>query len=203
MAVDISAYTSIETSLFVRLYVEYYKANAAASPSTQVLTFSDRNIPTTISGDNYVGIGKLLSISNSVSELTPSSNDVTISISGIPNSSISEIINSRIKGSNIKIMRGIYNTTTGQLVSGIGANPFNRFVGYVSNLSLDEEYDVNTRSSSNTLVLTCSNIVDVFANKVNGRKTNPESQKKYFASDVSMDRVPALENSFFDFGAKK
>lgn len=202
MPLSLSNYDAIQTNLFVRLNVEYYKASPGDTASTQILTFSDRNISTSINGDTYVGLGNLLSITNSTSELSPSSGDLTITLSGIPNSSIAEIMNSRIKGSDIKVMRGIYNASTGTLLTGIGTNPINRFMGFVNNLSLNEDYDVITRTSSNTLVLVCSSVVDVLNNKVSGRKTNPDSQKKFFPSDISMDRVPTIESSYFDFGAK-
>jgi hypothetical protein len=38
---------------------------------------------------------------------------------------------------------------------------------------------------------------------MSGRKTNSESQRKFFPNDVSMDKVTALESSYFDFGASK
>ena len=53
------------------------------------------------------------------------------------------------------------------------------------------------------MILTCASNVDILNNKVQGRKTNSESQRKYFPTDLSMERVATLENSYFDFGANK
>jgi hypothetical protein len=78
-----------------------------------------------------------------------------------------------------------------------------RFIGFVNNMALDEEYDTENRISSNTVVLSCSSVVDVMQNKISGRRTNPASMKRFYSSDISMDRVPTLINSYFDFGAKK
>jgi len=83
----------------------------------------------------------------------------------------------------------------------IEGNPLARFRGFVNNYSLQEDYDNSTRTSTNTLVLVCSSSLDVLSNKVNGRKTNPYSQKRFYPDDLSMDRVPTLENATFDFGA--
>lgn len=195
-------YASIESNLFVRIAVDYYKATSASSPTSTVLRFSDRLFPTTINSESYTGVGRLMSITASASELRASSGDLTITLSGIPNSSIYEIINSRIKGSSVTIYRAVFNTATNALIS-ISGNPMTRFKGYINNLALEEDYDVDARQSTNTLVLSCSSIVDLFDNKISGRRTNPSSQKKFYPSDISMDKVPNLENSFFDFGARK
>ena len=197
--------SSIESNLFVKIEIDYYKANPGDTATSTDLLFSDRIQSTTIGTDTYLGLGKLVSIGTSKSELRVAGDDVVIVITGIPNSSISEIVNSRIKGSPVTIYRALFNTTTNQLItfSGSGSNPMIRFKGYVNNLSLEEEYDVENRTSSNTLVLNCSSVVDILQNKISGRKTNPTSMKKFYSTDISMDRVPTLENSFFDFGAKK
>ena len=188
----LTSYGSIESNLFIKITL-----------TSSTLLFSDRLISTVINGDTYVGLGKLLSVSGSNSELRSSSGEITIGISGVPNSMISDIIAANIKGNNITITRGLFNATNGTFLSAITGNPIKRFAGYVNNISLEEEFDIDTRTSANTLLLTCSSNVDILDNKISGRKTNPVSQKKFYASDLSMDRVPSLESSYFDFGGKK
>lgn len=202
MTLSLTSYKSIESNLFVKIEVEYYKANPAATPAAYDLLFSDRPQTTVINGDTYVGLGKLLSITNTSSELRVSKSDLTITISGVPNTSISEIINSKIKGSKITVTRGLFNSSTGQFLSSVSGNPVTRFKGFVNNLALDEDYDADNRKSSNTLVLTCSSAVSILENKISGRKTNSSSMRKFYSGDSSMDRVTNLENSYFDFGAK-
>ena len=46
-----------------------------------------------------------------------------------------------------------------------------------------------------------SSVVELLNNKVSGRQTNPRDQKLYYPTDLSMDRVPALAKSNFNFGA--
>ena len=203
MTLALTSYEAVESNLFVKIEVEYYKATPGATPSSVDLLFTDRMVSTSLAGDTYVGLGKLVSITSTNSELRATSNDLTITISGIPNTSIAEIINSRIKGSIVTILRGLYDATTGQFLSSVTGNPVTRFKGFVNNVSLEEDYDVENRISTNTIVLTCSNIVDIFENKIAGRKTNPSSMKKFYSTDISMDKVPNLENTEFDFGAGK
>jgi hypothetical protein len=73
MAVDLSAYRSIQTNLFVRLDI----------PGYQVLTFSDYHKNYTISGTNYTGLGQLLSVGSTEDTLRAAPADISVSISGV------------------------------------------------------------------------------------------------------------------------
>lgn len=191
-ALALTSYKAIESNLFIKITLE-----------SSTLLFSDRLVSTVINGDTYVGLGKLLSVSASSSEIRASSGEVTVGISGIPNSAITDITNSNIKGSSIKIVRGLFNAVTGEFLSSVTGNPVTRFTGFVNNLALQEDYDVDNRISSNTLLMVCASNVDILSNKIAGRKTNAASQKTFYSTDVSMDRVSALESTYFDFGARK
>lgn len=197
---DLSSYTSIQSHLFVRIEVEYYKDSAGAAPISKTLLFSDRRDSFTIGSDTYVGVGNLMGITSASSEIRTSSGELSITIAGIPNTSVYEIVNSRIKGCPVRIYRGVFNAETGAFITATG-NPMARYRGFVNNYALNEEYDINTRTSTNTITLICNSSIDVLQNKVAGRKTNPTSEKKFFPNDVSMDRVPTLKNATYDFGA--
>lgn len=200
--INLSGYGAIQSNLFIRIEVDYYKATPSSTPSAQVLTFSDRQQAYTLDSDTYTGLGRLMGVTATSSELRSSSGDVTITISGIPNSSIYEIVNSRIKGCPVRITRVLFDPVSNTALE-IEGNPLARFRGFVNNYSLQEDYDNATRTSTNTIVLVCASALDVLNNKVAGRKTNPYSQKKFYSNDLSMDRVPTLENATFDFGAPK
>jgi hypothetical protein len=200
MAIDLSSYTSIETGLFVRIDVAEYRTTSSGTYANEILRFSDYTRSVVIDGETYLGLGRLIGVTATSSELKSSSGSVTITISGIPDSSIAEIVNSRIKGSAISIYRVVFDAVTGQQLS-ITGNPAGRFFGIVSNYTLEEDYDVEARTASNTIALECSSRSEFLANKVVGRKTNPKSMKTFYSTDVSMDRVPNLVGANFNFGA--
>lgn len=200
MSINLSNYRSIGTALLVDIEVSYYKSSPIATPIATNLRFSDYQHPLVYNGDTYLGLGKLVGISPSTSELKNSNSSVTVTISGIPNSSIAEIVNSRIKGSPIDIYRYVFDAETLQILN-IPGNPAGRFFGIVNNYSLDEQYDIESRTATNTITLICSSIVEVLDNKIAGRKTSPASHKSFFGGDKSMDRVPNLVGANFNFGA--
>jgi hypothetical protein len=199
-------YRAIRSHLLIKITVPYYVLNPGDTPTSTVLTFSDLNLKNnlTYNGDTYLGMGGFLSVTASRSELAPTSNEVTIGLSGIPNSSIFQIVNSRIKGCSVEINRAIFDPTSGAVINVnqvTGDNVLARYRGYVNNYSLTETYDVRNKIASNTLLLICRTNVDFMGQKISGRLTNSVSQKKFFPNDLSMDRVTAIQNTYFDFGA--
>lgn len=193
---DLSSYTSVRVGLFVRLQIDQYRTTSGGGYSAQVLRFSDYDTPLTINGETYTPLGEFLSITSSTSELRPSENPVTIGISGIPTNNINEIVHSKIKGAPINIYRG-YFTNAGVQIGDFGG----RFIGSVNNYSIQEEFDVENRTSSHMLMLECASSVGLLSQKISGRKTNPQSQNTFYPNDTSMDRVPTLKGTKFNFGA--
>jgi hypothetical protein len=190
MALDLSSYTSIQTNLFVRLDI----------PGYQVLKFSDFNIPYTINSESYTSLGSLLSITDTSSELRATSQEVAVTISGIPDANVIDILDNPVKGSSIKIYRVFFNPQTGQALS-ISGNPAQKFQGIVSNYDISDDLDMGSQTGSVTLTLACTSVVELLNNKVAGRRTNPVDMKQYYPTDVSFDNVLALTNSNFNFGA--
>jgi hypothetical protein len=191
MSIDLSSYTQIETGLFIEIIV---------TPSL-TLRFSDYNRTISLEGESYTSLGKLISLSSSSSELKTSNGAISLVISGIPNQSITDILSNPFKGAKVIVRRAFFDLTSGDLLD-IEGNPTGRFFGIINNYSLDEEYDVDQRVSSNSISFDCVSWNELLENKVSGRKTNPNSFRILNPSDASMDRVPNLVNSNFDFGAQ-
>lgn len=191
MALNLSTYTAIQTNIFVRIDI----------PDYQVLRFSDFMTPFTINGESYTALGSLMGVSDTSSELRATSQEVSISISGIPDANISDILNNRVKGSDVKIYRVFFNPTTGAVLN-IAGNPAQKFQGVISNFDITDELSMGDTTGTVLLTLTATNIVELLTNKQAGRRTNPVDMKLFYPTDVSFDRVTALENSNFNFGAR-
>lgn len=190
MSLNLSAYPAIRTALFVRLDVE----------DLGVLRFSDFYRDYTISGETYNALGSLMNVSNSTTELKLSSQDVTITLSGIPSTNIDTVFDYKLKGSDVKIQRGIFDVNTGNLIS-IAGNPAGKFIGLVNNFSVNEEFDFAGESSSVTIQLQCTSVVGLLQRKISGRITNPTDHRSWFPTDPSMDRVPSLVGANFNWGS--
>jgi CBS domain-containing protein len=185
MSIDLSSYRSIQTNLFVRLVI----------PGYATLTFSDYHRNFTISGTNYTGLGQLLAVGNTEDSLRAAPSELSISISGIPSTNVTDIINNRIKGSECQVFRGFFDVNTGVLLS-IAGNPAGKFQGVVSNYDIADDLDMGSDTGTVTLTLTVTSVVELLQNKINGRRTNTQD-----FPNGDMARVLPLQKSNFNFGA--
>jgi hypothetical protein len=190
MTIDLRNVSAVQSAMFVRIDV----------PDYEVLLFSDFDRPYTIDEEEYSPLGQLMGISSTSSDLRSTTGELTITISGIPNSSIAEVVNNKFKGSSVRVWRVLFAAATGQPLA---FAPQGRFQGIVNNYSIEEEYDASAQSATNTVLFTCSSAQELFNNKIAGRRTNPIDQKLYYPNDVSMDRVLKLANANINFGAPK
>lgn len=199
---SLADYTHIRSVLFVLIEVENY-VYAGGTNGSEDLAFSNHVYDYDYNGYTFTALGNLLEVSSFRSELEATSNTLTVTVSGIPNSSLIEIDRSEIKGSNISVWRAFFNQD-GSLITGLDIdNPILRFKGFVNNYALAEEWDVASRSSTNTITFECASNIDSFANKTSGRQTNPRSEKRFFPNDLSMDRVPQLVGANTNFGIQE
>jgi uncharacterized membrane protein len=166
------------------------------------MRFSDYYKALTINGESYTGLGSLMNVSDSTSELKLSDTEVSVTFSGIPSANIDMVQDYKIKGSAIEIYRGIFNPTTGALLA-ITGNPMGKFKGIVNNFALQEQWTEGSNDSTVTILLTCTSVVSLLRNKISGRRTNPIDQQFWFPTDQSMNRVPNLADSNYNFGAPK
>lgn len=182
--IDYRSYTSLSSSLFIKWVI----------PNFETALISDYHSNYTIAGDVYTNIGRLLAVTSPVSELKTSPSEITISLSGIPTNSVSDILSKQIKGSSIQVTRVFFDAVTNAEI-----NALLKFKGIVTNYDISDDVDVAAQIATTTITLTCASIVEVLSKKISGRRTNPMD----FADESSMSRVQALANSNFNFGAPK
>lgn len=187
--INLSSYKGLENAILVKWVV----------PNFDTAYVTDYINSITYNGGTYQNIGNLLGVSSTVSELTTSTGEITISLSGIPTNSISNLFNQAIKGSDVTIYRALFDPVT-HLPLNInfdGTNIFQKFKGIVTNYSITDAVDLNVGIALSTITLNCASNTEILSNLTAGRRTNPAD----FPNEKSMDRVRALANSNFNFGA--
>ena len=192
MSLDLSSYASIYTALFVKI--------TTGHTSLGDLTFSNYYRALTINGDSYTGLGSLMSVGDTTSELKLSASEINVGISGINTTNMTDVLTYNLKGAPIIIYRGIFNATTGVLLS-ITGNPAIKFKGIINNFGFSEDFEEGSKDSTVTINFACTSEIGIIQNRVSGRRTNPEDQRDWYPTDASMDRVPNLVDANFNFGA--
>lgn len=190
---------TVRTALFVIIPLEQYWNGTELVRET--LTFTDNSFDVSLGGQNFTGLGNLLQITGSSKELRANSNALSLTISGIPNTSIQSILKSRIKSAPIEILRAwFYPDGTPIPQSETFQNPTGRYKGFINNYVVTEEWNARDRISNLTVQFECKSWVDLLSKKTAGRKTNDVSMKQFFPNDRSFERVWALAYSNYDFG---
>ena len=179
----------VNNAEFVKLTIYNEYANTA---NNNVYTFSSSYQTETIDGQAYTPLGGLLGVGIQQRDIRVTSADTSISLSGIDGNNMAVVLGSKIRGSEVEIIRGFYNNNY------ILSNTAQRFTGIVTSYNISEERQDN--DDNFTITLNASSFKSVLENRIAGRKTNSESWKEYNPTDTSMDRVPSIADRQFDFG---
>lgn len=156
-------------------------------------TFSSSYQAETINGLTYSPLGGLLAVGAQQRDMRVTSADTSVSLSGIGGNNIFTVLNTRIKGSQLEILRGFYNNNY------ILSNTAQRFTGIVTSYNISEErHDLEDIF---TVTLNASSFKSVLENRIAGRNTNQSSWQTFNSSDTSMNRVYSIAGTTFDFGA--
>jgi hypothetical protein len=176
----------------------FFTANSAGTgtgtaSNVTVLTFSSSYKPETINGNVYDPLGGLLAVGSQNRNLRATSGETMIALSGIDGNNIYNVLATKIRGSEVEVLRGFYNNNF------ILSNTYQRFRGIVTSYGISEEREGN--EDNFTVSIGASSYKTVLENRIAGRKTNKESWRYFDSTDASMDQVYAIAGVTFDFGA--
>ena len=188
MATTITAVqgTSISHAMFIDLTVgnvTYYISSAYS--------------PITIDSNTYIELGSFLNISDLSDDLKTTNGDIVLSLSGVPAINIQLVLSTQIKGGNVVIRRGFFDTETKQPIAG---QVWERYRGIITNWSIEETTNFLTGELTKQVSVVCASLNSLLETQVRGQRTNSTDRKRFYPSDVSMDRVKDLMNISFDFG---
>ena len=191
MATSMNALSSasIRHAEFVRLTVD-----------TTVHTFCNAAAPITVNGITFANLGALMSISDIQRDIKATSDDLTVTITGIDPANVGMILSNDIKGSVIEMWRGFLNSEN-QIITSPSQQFFKRYQGIINNVSISETFNEEMRTRVATCAMSCASFRLILENRMSGIKTNPVSWKQFYPNDISMDRTPIIQNQYFDFGA--
>lgn len=191
MATTIAALnsSSIRHSEFIRMVL----------PSA-TYTFCSAAGPITVDGITFTGLGDLLSLSDIQRDIKSTSDDLTISLTGIDGNNVHMLLDERIKGSSVEVWRGFFDDNN-QIITSPTTQFFKRYTGIVNSVSISEDFNDRLRTRVATCTVSCASFRFVLENRISGIKTNSVSWKQFYPTDSSMDRVQVVMSQYFDFGA--
>jgi hypothetical protein len=118
----------------------------------------------------------------------------------VDGANVSVILAADIKGSLVEVWRGFFDSNN-QIITTPTSQFFKRYQGFVNNFSITEDWNEQMRSRVATCSISCSSFRTILQNRISGLKTSPSVWKNSYPNDTSMDRVPVIASTFFDFGS--
>jgi hypothetical protein len=164
-------------------------------------TFCNAAAPIIVNGITFTNLGSLLQLSEIKRDIKANSSDLNISLTGVDGTNVAIVLGSDIKGSRIQVWRGFLDSNN-QIISSPTQQFFNRYQGIVSNYSITEDWNEQMRTRVATVGLSCASFRTILENRVGGVRTTPKIWQAFYPGDNSMNRVPSIAGSYFDFGGE-
>jgi hypothetical protein len=164
-------------------------------------TFCNAAAPITVDGITFTNLGSLLQLSDIKRDIKANSSDLSISLTGVDGTNVAIVLGSDIKGSRIEVWRGFLDSNN-QIITSPTQQFFKRYQGIVSNYSITEDWNEQIRSRVATVGLSCASFRTILENRVGGVRTTPKIWQAFYPNDNSMNRVPSIAGSYFDFGGE-
>ena len=177
-------------------------AGSGTGKAQQTFTFCNAASNITVNGITFYGMGQYLGVTDVQQDMKASSVDLKFSISGLDPAIVFTVLAANIKGSPVKLWRGFLDSNNQIETIGGVQQFFQRYQGIVNNISVNEVFDETKRSRTVTCVISSASMRLILDSRIAGIKTNPTSWRFLYPTDSSMDRVPVIASTYFNFGSK-
>jgi len=168
---------------------------------SNIYTFCNAAAAIEVNGITFTNLGSLLQLSDIKRDVKANSSDLSISLTGVDGTNIAIVLGSELKGSRIEVWRGFLDSNN-QIIQSPTQQFFKRYQGIVSNFSITEDWNEQARTRVATVGLSCASFRTILENRVGGVRTTPKIWQVYYPADTSMNRVPTIAGSYFDFGGE-
>jgi hypothetical protein len=177
---------------FVRLTTGSATYRFATTPTALTIPAVDAN--------PFSGLGQLVSVGNATRDIKSTANETNVTLVGIDTSMLALVLGADIKGSQIEMWHGFFDTNNELITTGGTGGLYQFFNGYVNSFGISEQWMDEIRSYVGVVNVSASSIQLVLQNRVAGRYTNNNSWQFYNSADTSMNRVNYISTINYFFG---
>ena len=170
------------------------------TPSTTYY-FSSAPSSITVAGiGTFDGLSSLVSIGKIQRDVKSTANQTTIGITGIDTALLGWALGQNIKGSQITMWKGFFDTNGNLITTGGTGGLYQYFYGFIDTFQITENWTEEARMYTGIINVSAANIQMILQNRNAGRYTNDASWEYYNAGDTSMNRVAIITNIYYPFG---
>lgn len=170
---------------------------------TQTYSFCTAPYDVTVTGlGTFNAVGTLMRVGDVQRDIKSTSNDTSVTLTGIDTSLLGVVLGNTIKGSYIQMWHGFFNDAGELITTGGSGGLYQFFSGYVTSFSIQENWMEEARGFVGTVQIGASSTQLILQNTTSGRYTNDDSWQFFNPGDTSMNRVSFIETITYQFGKK-
>ena len=181
-----------------------------------------------ISTTPFTALGQLVSVGSVQRDIKSTANETTVTLVGIDTAMLALVLNSKIKGSQIDLWHGFFDSNN-ELITSVtdawinnlgstidwtnfafdpiswtsntgGTGVYKYFTGYINSFSISEQWMEEIRAYTGVVTISASSFQLVLQNRTAGRYTNDNSWQSIYPNDTSMNRVNYISSINYAFG---
>jgi hypothetical protein len=183
---------NIRTADFVRVNTGTDIYRFTTAPSNTLVSAVDST--------EFSAVGTLMKVGDVQRDIKSTANDTTVTLIGMDTSMLGWVLGQNVKGAQIQMWHGFYNTDDQLLTSGGSGGLYQFFSGIITSFTISETWMEQTRSYVGTITIAASSIQLILQNRIAGRYTNNNSWQFFNSGDTSMNRVNFIETINYQFG---
>lgn len=153
-----------------------------------------------VDGLPFDAVGQLVKVGESQRDIKSTSNETTVSFVGIDTAMLGWVLGQEIKGSQIEMWHGFFNTDGQLITTGGTGGLYKFFTGYISSFSISEQWMEEARAFAGLITVSASSVQMILQNRIAGRYTNDNSWQFFTPGDTSMNRVAFVSTINYRFG---
>lgn len=148
----------------------------------------------------FQALGLLVKVGDATKDIKSTANETTVTLVGIDQAMLGLVLGQNIKGSQIEMWHGFFNTDGALITTGGSGGLYQFFNGYINSFSISEQWNEELRSFMGAITVSASSIQLILQNRTAGRYTNNNSWTFFNPTDTSMNRVAFITNINYAFG---
>jgi hypothetical protein len=148
----------------------------------------------------FTAAGTLVKVGDVQRDIKSTANETTVTLIGIDTAMLGWVLSQSVKGSQIQMWHGFYDTNNELITDGGSGGLYQFFSGIVTSFTISETWMEEARGYVGTITVAASAIQLILQNRIAGRYTNNNSWQFFNSGDTSMNRVNFIQTINYAFG---
>ena len=177
---------------FVRITSENSQYRFATTPTALTIPAVDP--------EPFTAVGQLVSVGSAQRDIKSTANETTCTLVGIDTAMLGFVLGQQIKGSQIEMWHGFFDTNGQLITTGGTGGLYKFFTGFITSFAINEQWMEEARQFVGVVSVSASSIQLILQNRQAGRYTNDNSWQFFDEGDTSMNRVAFIQSINYQFG---